>query len=117
MMPTKLDEQAPSGKRTPLLMFPPGSRRSVAAAHATKIEGIGGGISHLIERAIDGHQPQAEAKGPSGLLSGHQLADALKQVAHDRGPQLPPTIHQRRSRRQPQRRVRPQPAQPSHQVG
>jgi hypothetical protein len=85
-----------------------------ATTHAPKIEGIGEGIGHLIERAIDGHQPQAEAKGPLGLLSRHRVANALEQMAHDGRPQLTAAIDQRRCRRQVQRRIRPEPAQSSH---
>jgi hypothetical protein len=82
----------------------------LAATHAPKIERIGRGISYLIQGAIDGHEPQPEAKGPFALLGGHRSANALEQVAHDGGPQLPPTIHQRRCGRQTQTRVRPEPA-------
>ena len=85
-----------------------------AAAHAAKILGIGRGIGYLIQCAIDGHQPQAEAKGPFGLLRGHRSANALEEVAHHGRPQLPTAIHQRCCRRPPQTRVRPQPAQPTH---
>jgi hypothetical protein len=88
----------------------------LAAAHAAKIERIGRGISYLIQGAIDGHEPQPEAKGPFALLRGHRSANALEEVAQHRRPQLPPAIHQRRGRRQAQTRVRPQPAQPTHQV-
>ena len=66
--------------------------------------------------AIDGHQPQAEAKGPPGLLSRHWVADPLEQVAQHGRPQLTAAIDQRRRRGPPQRRIRPEPAQPSHQV-
>ena len=59
----------------------------------------GRGSSDLSDRAIDGHEPQAEAKGPFGLLAGHGTADALEQVAHHGCTQLPTSIHQRGSRR------------------
>ncbi len=88
----------------------------LAAAQAAKIERIGRGISYLIQGAIDGHQPQAEAKGPSGLLSCHWVANALEQMAHDGRAQLTAAIDQRGCRRQVHRRMRPQPAHPSHQV-
>jgi hypothetical protein len=88
----------------------------LAPAHAAKIERIGRGISYLIQGAIDGHEPQPEAKSPRGLLGGHRSANALEEVAHERAAQLPPTIDQCCRRRQTQTRVRPEPAQPTHQV-
>ena len=46
--------------------------------------------------------PQAEAKGPFGLLRCHWVADALEQMAHHGCPQLTAAIDQRRSGRQAQ---------------
>jgi len=66
-----------------------------AAAQPAKIEGIGEGIGHLIERTIDGHQPQAASYGPSGPLRCHWVANALEQMAHDGRPQLTAAIDQR----------------------
>ena len=57
----------------------------LAEASAPKVLGIGWRIGHLIQRAIAGHQPQAEAKSPRGLLAGHGTTDPLEQVAHQGG--------------------------------
>jgi hypothetical protein len=90
---------------------------ALATGYAPKVLAVLGGIGDFIKRAIGGHEPQAEAKGAFGLLAGHGTANLFQQVAHDRGADLPTAIDQGRPRRQSQRRVRPEPAQPSHQVG
>ncbi len=37
--------------------------------------GIGGGISHIFQRAVDGHQAQPEAEGPRSLWRGQRATD------------------------------------------
>jgi hypothetical protein len=45
---------------------------ALPARHTPEVEGIGLCIGHLIQRAIDGHEPQAKAKSSPRLLGGHR---------------------------------------------
>lgn len=88
----------------------------LATGHASKVVGIGRRIGHFIQRAIAGHQAQAETEGAFGLLSRHRTADVLEQVAHHRRVQLPAPGDQGGGRRQSQTGVWPEPAHPSRQL-
>ncbi|OLE00627.1 MAG: hypothetical protein AUI36_44340 [Cyanobacteria bacterium 13_1_40CM_2_61_4] len=74
-------------------------------------QGIGKGVSHLLHRAVDGHQPQAEGKGSWRLYGGTRLADALEQAAQGLDAQLLPALADSAGSRQTQARIRPDVAQ------
>lgn len=73
----------------------------------SKGQRIGKGVCHLFHRAVDGHQPQAEGKGPRGLCGGTRLADALEQTAQRRDAELLTTLADGTGSWQAQARIRP----------
>ncbi len=57
--------------------------------------GIGGGIGHIFQRAVDGHQAQPEAEGPRGLWRGQRATDLPEQAAQYPDAQRPTPRAQR----------------------
>ena len=80
-------------------------------AGGPKGQRIGKGIGHLFHCAVDGHQPQAEGKGPRRLVGRTWLADALEQTAQRQDPELLTTLADGTGSWQVQARIRPDVAQ------
>src|SRR5437764_799434 len=87
-----------------------------ALGEATEMRGIGRAVGHLIQRAIQRHQPQPKLKGAGGLRRGQWHTALPKQLAQHRDAQLLAAIDQGGSGRQRLGQLRPEPAQPLHQL-
>ncbi len=72
---------------------------------------IGKGIWHILQGAIDRHEPQAEGKGPWRLFGGTGTADALEQDLHGAHAQLLAALGECTGSRQAHARIRPDVAQ------
>ena len=58
---------------------------------SSKEGGIGWGVRHIFQRAIDGHQPQAKGEGAWRLWGGQGSTDLAEEPAQHAQPQgLPP---------------------------
>ena len=84
---------------------------AMLVAGPTKGQRIGKGVSHVLHRAVDGHQPQAEGKSPRRLGGGAWVADPLEQATQRPDAQLLTTLADRTGPRQAQAGLRPDVAQ------
>jgi len=89
---------------------------AMLVAGRPKGQGKGLGVSHPLHRTVDGHQPQAEGKGPGRLWGGTRRASALEQTAHRRDTQSLPTLADGTGSWQAQARIRPDVAQSAGQL-
>ncbi len=74
--------------------------RTMLAARPTKGQRIGKGVGHVLYRAVDSHQPQAEEKGARRLFGGTWAADPFEQAAQGQHAQLLTSLAQRTGPRQ-----------------
>ena len=66
--------------------------RPVLIAGAGKGRRVGRSIGHILHRAIQGHQPFAEAEGPDGLWRAQGPTTARQESLQGRDPQLLATV-------------------------
>ncbi len=85
--------------------------RAMLAAGSAKGQRSGKGVGHVLHRAVDGHQPQAEGKGSRRLVGGTRLTDPLEQAAQGQHAQLLTTLTDGTGSRQAQAWIRPDVAQ------
>ena len=57
---------------------------TLAAGQPPEMQPIGRGVSHLIQRALDGHEPESEAESAFGHRASHGPTLVAKEQAQDR---------------------------------
>jgi hypothetical protein len=92
-----------------------GARLLVAVAPPEGAD-IGRGIGHILNDAIQCHQPQSKAKGSWRLGGGQRPTHAVEQRHHRACPQAIARLTDRALARQGDLRIRPEQTQPMHQL-